>query len=406
MTNQMLTENGAIGHLTTADKCLDFFMMATRDIEPKKLKSLFDDAFAEHPLICLKILYHLRDPRGGKGEKKLTNILLKHMCLKYADSFVKNLKQLTVDYGCYKMLCQLYSTLHYYSGKTPSQPPPPIDEPLKIMVEGLRSGNPLAGKWAPSEGSFFDKEKGGYQARRICEMLEFQNTKADGTTRCDFAKYRELITPLREQANIVERLMCSNSWDEIDFNKVSASAMAKYSKQAFIKHCEENFTKWKRTVAEGKGDIKVTGLHPHEIVRSVRQSESTELQQLQWNKMLAEFKDKGLNAMAMCDVSGSMYSGKGNVTPIDVAIALTLFLSECSSNKVITFSAKPKVMEIRGKTLAERIQSLKTCDGLNTNFTEAMLELLYLPRRTPHLKCQSTCLYSLTWSLMKHNQTS
>ncbi len=368
----MATENGALGHITTADKCLDFFTMATREIDPSVLKKLFDEAYAEHPLICLKIVYHLRDPRGGKGEKKLTNILLKHMCLKYSDIFVKNLKSLTVKYGCYKMLCQLYSTLHYHNGATYY----PIDEPLKILVEGIREGNPLAGKWAPSEGSFFDKEKGGYQARRICEMLGFIEIKPDGSSRCDFKKYRELVSPLRKQANIVEQLMCSNSWDEIDFNKVSASAMHRYSKEAFDRHCPESFNKWKESVAKGKGDIKVSGLHPHEIISAVRARTSTDIQELQWAKMIAEFKGKNISAMAMCDVSGSMTQSSTNVKPIDVAIALSLFLAECSDNKLITFNASPTVIEITGSTLQERVKSVYTGGGLNTNFTAAMLELL------------------------------
>ena len=364
----MSTENGAIGHSTTESKCLDLFSLPTRGYDKEKLLTLFDKAFAENPHTTLKILYHLRDPRNGKGEKELTLVILHHMLTQYPENYKANLDKITSKYGCYKMLCELYAR----DFKDRNQKADIY--PLTLLASYLSKGDPLAGKWAPSEHGEYNHKKNGYQASKLCHLLKLVRDDK----RPNYATYRKLLTPLRTKANIVEQLCCSNRWDEIEFQKVASRAMMILSKKAFPNHCGDKFEEWKRAVKAGKSEVKATGIHPHEIVNKLMGGSKDEALELQWNTMVKKVKENGnlSRAIAMSDVSGSMYGG--NPRPIDVSIALGIFISEvCANNQIMTFSNEPKVITIKGDTLIDKIKSVKTdCMGFNTDFVKALMTLL------------------------------
>ena len=50
------TANGASAYTSTNSKCLDFFVLPTRNYDKEKLITLFDNAFKENPLDALRIL--------------------------------------------------------------------------------------------------------------------------------------------------------------------------------------------------------------------------------------------------------------------------------------------------------------------------------------------------------------
>lgn len=369
------TENGAVGHATSGSKCLDFFSLPTRGYDNENLLSLFDAAFAEDPRTTLQVLYHLRDPRNGKGEKELTLVLLEHMLEHYPNNYKSNLSNIVSQYGCYKMLCELYARDYEKRKKSANL------APLSLLASRLSEEDPLAAKWAPSEHGQFNHKKNGYQATKLCQILNLTRTNKEENQRPDYGAYRKLLTPLRTKANIVEQLCCSNRWDDIEFSKVAAKAMSILSKKAFPGHCSDKFGEWKAAVAKGKAEVKTQGLQPHEIVRSVRSDRSgeTDVLELQWKQMVQKVKAAGnlKNAIALSDVSGSMYYG-GPPEPINVSIALGVFISEvCGTGKIMTFSNEPKVVDVRGTTLKEKINSVAhDCMGYNTDFVEALRSLL------------------------------
>lgn len=370
------TENGANAYSTTESKCLDFFVLPTRNYDKERLLELFDDAFNENPLTALKILFHLRDPRDGKGEKELTLLLLEHMISKYPKNLDANLSSLTDEYGCYKMLCELYSR-DYTDRKHKASL-----LPLKILADAISKEHPLAGKWAPSEHGHYNHKNQGYQVSKLCKILNLVRTNQEGLVIPDLCAYRKLITPLRTKANIVEQLCCSNRWDDIEFSKVASKAMMILSRKAFPSHCGDKFSQWKEAVKEGKTEIKTAGLQPHEITKSCRAEELDDIQELQWNTIVKKLADNGNlnNALAIVDVSGSMYCQK-DPYPIDVAIALGLLISEVIKGKFhkkfMTFSEEPKIVEVVGSTLKEKITSISRSNwGYNTNYVKALLSIL------------------------------
>jgi hypothetical protein len=86
----------------------------------------------------------------------------------------------------------------------------------------------------------------------------------------------------------------------------------------------------------------------------------------------------------MVDVSGSMgsvhYSAAGRVQPIEVAVALGLYLSDKNTGPFkdlfLTFSANPEVLQLKG-TLSQKIDQMATSHWeMNTNLHRAFDLLL------------------------------
>ena len=174
----------------------------------------------------------------------------------------------------------------------------------------------LAGKWAPSEGSHFDKSN--RLAKRLAKLLYGDSNGHS------LVPYRRLLTRLRTHLAVVERLMCANDWDQINFASVPSKAHLKL-KKAFSAHQAERYAEYLASVKSGKSEIKSTGLHPHELTKHYRNNgEVDETVESQWADLIEKMRTAGglTSAVALVDVSGSMSSGQGNVAPIDVAIAL------------------------------------------------------------------------------------
>lgn len=363
----VLTENNAVAHSTTGAKTIDFFTLVTRKKDPV---AYFNDAFMEDPYVALQILYHLRDSRNGKGEKESTLRLLMYMKDHYPNNYTANLGKIVSEYGCYKMLCEIFARDYQTNGAATAL------FPLKLLADAISAGNPLAAKWAPSEHSHYNHKKQGYQLSKICKLLGLM--REDGKP--DFQAYRGLISPLRTKANIVEQFCCADQWKLIDFNKVAAKAMLILSKKAFPSHCPTEFIAWKDAVAEGRAQVKTAGLQPHEIIASIISDDIiTGAQELQWKKMIADVGNLN-KALAICDVSPSMTHGT-SPRPIDVSVALSLFISELASgpfkNRVMTFSSTPQIVTIKGDTLIERVRSLTNIGWSGrTDYVKALTSLL------------------------------
>ena len=71
VTNKTRTENNAVAYASTLDACLDFFALggAKRD-KHKQVEQLFSRAYNQDKQTALRILFYLRDIRGGQGERQ------------------------------------------------------------------------------------------------------------------------------------------------------------------------------------------------------------------------------------------------------------------------------------------------------------------------------------------------
>ena len=68
-SNMTLTENGAITHASTLDNVLDFFYHAPAKRGQADIEPMFRKALSSNAALATQVLFYLRDPRGGQGER-------------------------------------------------------------------------------------------------------------------------------------------------------------------------------------------------------------------------------------------------------------------------------------------------------------------------------------------------
>jgi hypothetical protein len=221
----------------------------------------------------------------------------------------------------------------------------------------------LCAKWAPTEKDSLDfKHK---IVSLLCKELKL-------TPR----NYRKCITtPLREYLNIVEKLMCTNKWDDIEYSKVPSCAM-KRLKNSFEKHNKSGFEEWKNKLREGKVKVNYKQIFPYELVQEVRNGKYDQVSERQWKNLENKTCEKEFLKDCICvtDVSGSMtFSSSGSsVCPMDVAISLSLIISNAVKgqfhNNIITFDEKPSFYVIEENSLDKKVKQILSAPwGMSTD---------------------------------------
>lgn len=334
LKNTTYTQNGALTHKTTLNKCLDLFWQGPLVTDPNKLVKLWDDAYAESPETATKLAFWLRDPRGGSGSRfngrLLTTMIEMERELLEMPTFLTSI----VEYGRFDDL------LFFLESKN-------ANYVATWWMSQIYKGNKLAAKWAPRESGSNKK-----YARIIAKECGL-----------DMKTYRKIIS---KASNTVEQLICSKKWNEIIFSHVPSQAMKRLRK-AFKKHQEERFEKYQLEVANGNERINTSTLFPHQILgecinrnwvgwgpTSVVELDAT-MTNL-WNNQPNWVAD--VPTLVVADTSGSM-SG----LPIQVSISLAMYtaerLPEPWKNNFITFSSKARFVYLDpSETIAKRIAKI------------------------------------------------
>jgi hypothetical protein len=191
--------------------------------------------------------------------------------------------------------------------------------------------------------------------------------------------YRQMVV---EGTKVVEQKMCSDNWNEINYEHVPSKAMSMYGK-AFSKHDTERFAEFKGAVVKGEKVIKTGTLFPHDCVKGVRHGD-IETATLQFKNLPNFVKNPDMKAIVICDWSGSM-DGKSisdNVTALDVSVGLALYFSTRLSEsnpfykKFIAFSETSAFIDWSTKTFSWMCES-RNLDKLgkwamNTNIEKAL----------------------------------
>jgi hypothetical protein len=349
------TENGAVAYSTTGSKCLDFFTVPTRGMEYDRMVELFSDAYKENPQLALQILFNLRDCRNGKQEKRISLYVLKFIRNNLPKTYLLNIDE-------YLKLAYFKDLLfmHEMTKKSPEFLIKNIelelmgrillDDNKKFHNENEKNMISLMAKWAPTEGTHFDKRN------NVVSKL----VKICGLTK---KEYRKMISELREHLKIVEKLEAENRWNEINFERVPSKCM-KNNRKAFNKHLPEEFKEYLDRVKKGESKMNTMGIQPHELISNyLSNGMEDEAIDTQFYAFVERLKKNGLfeNTISVCDVSGSMIG-----SPMKISISLGLILSELTNepfkNKVITFSENPQLFSIEGETLKQKVDSLKNMD--------------------------------------------
>lgn len=356
------TENRAPSYSTTGNPVVDLFFKMVRnfDINPN-FSAFVKSAVKYDPLKTLKVIFHARDCRGGKGERDIFYQALKEM-YNLSPEWVEYNVVLAPFYGYWLDLPRLLTYIPELRSKF-------VDIMGNQLQHDRQSVKPsLLAKWLPSEGKRWERATGITK-----DVANFIYTSQELSTRQKLRLLRqEYLTPLRREIDIPERLMCQGQWDGIQLSNVPSKALTKYRK-ALKRHLPEKYKEWLQRVREGKADIKAKQNYPHELVNTVFKGSYDETIEQQWLKMCEQFKgNANLNdAIVLSDVSGSMMLDN-NGLPLQVSIALGIMIAECTSEPynglIITFSEMPQFHRMSGTTLEEKVKDLQGMNfGMNTD---------------------------------------
>ena len=349
--NFTLTENGALTNISTLSNLLDFFGLggALRSRTEDDVVALFRKAFGEDKLLALKVLFYLRDIRGGQGERKTFRTILKWLGNEYPQTVCNNLSNIAF-FGRYDDLFALEGTKCWND----------VLELIASMWVSLEE-NVLLAKWLPSPNT--SSENTRRLARVIYKYLGISEKE-----------YRQKLSKVRKAGKVVEPLMCSNQWEAIEYSHVPSKASLNY-KDAFRKHDQVRYEGFLESVKKGEAKINAGALYPYEIVEKVFKGDDSDTLDVLWDALPDYIGENKHNGIVVADVSGSM-----NGRPMAVSISLAMYFAERVEGQFaghfLTFSETPRLQKVVGNNIREKVQNLSRADwGMSTNL-QATFDLI------------------------------
>lgn len=227
--------------------------------------------------------------------------------------------------------------------------------------------------------------KGGQTTLENCQLAHALGLKP--------SQYRKLISRLRKKIHLLEQDMSANKWGEIQYDKLPSQAFRKHT-TAFKKHDEERFTAFTTKVNKGEAKINTSTVTTAEVIQNVRKGDNDTSNAI-W-KSLDNFVPEDLNAIVIADVSGSMYG-----RPMDISTSLALYFAERNkgvfANKFMTFSNRPRLVDVVGTTLTQKLKNIETADwDMNTNIEAAFDALLTAAKNSNDLENIPKVIYIIS----------
>lgn len=356
-TSKGTTENNAVTYIRSGSPLLDFYAQAgAMRPRPDQALELFKKAYSEDHQSAIRILFYLRDVRGGQGERELFRNCLQWLGDNETETFEKIVGYVS-EYGRWDDL--------FFDNKVC------FDLIAKQLKEDKDSKTPsLLSKWLPTINASSKTTRA--KAKFIAQKIGMNEVE-----------YRKVVRGIRKQLKVVEESMSAQKWDEINYSHVPSQASRIY-KNAFKKHDPERYDAFIGKAEKGEAKINAATLYPYQLYMSARFDYSRTLEAL-W-KQLPDYT-MGKNALVVADTSGSMESP--GYVPMSVSVSLALYFAERNKgqfkNYFISFSENPKLHKITGDTLIDKMRSIELGDVANTNL-QAVFHLILetaLKNKTP-----------------------
>lgn len=359
------TGNGAIAHEHTKNHLLEYFSKGGsikqkgqtyyNNIVEDQL-DLFKKAwYTGQEEVCMQLAFWTRDCRGGAGARQNFRDIIKWLAQNSPEWIMTNI-DLIPKYGRWDDLKVLYGT-------------PCENTALAFWGDALTSDDPdvtpLASKWC---------DRQDYRLRNYLGM----SPKA----------FRKMVS--KNSGDIVEKKMCSGTWEDINFNHVPSVAMARY-RNAFKKHAEPEYNKWMSDLIAGKAKINARVLFPHDVIRTAKNSLGpdddidmfTDFIDTVFDNLPDYIEDPNVRIMPICDFSASMnVAVSGSVTAFDVALGLGLYCSDRLGvdnpfyRKLIPFSSTAKLESWKDMSVFDAIGKIPNGYIGSTNIQAALDNLL------------------------------
>ena len=353
--NKMDIESGELTYLTTKSACLDFFaaLITLRSKSEADIKERLDRAWAENSDLTLRMLFFARDILGGLGERFVFCQILRFMAIDRQSSVVKNLWAIP-EFGCFADLFCLLDT------------PVSLDvtnyirNQFEADMAALEKNKPvsLLGKYLPS--IYAQNEDADRHCKFIIQSLALTETE-----------YNNSLTKLRSEIDMIENGTYEKYYA---FGNLGSRYKSFLSK---IEYCESK--------------LNIDSLLPSEIIRPVFgnihgyitayiiDSERQSMDKI-W-KAQNDFT-YGKNFLAVIDCSGSMWTeyNINDPTPISIALSLGIYFAERNKglfqNHFIPFSETPKLMEITGSDIYDKVKHIVSFNELANTNIQRLFELI------------------------------
>ena len=373
VNNFQQTENGATGYSTSGQNLVDLnFVVPSnhKNVSSNELEK-FVQALNEDTVLAVKWLFYLRDVREGLGERDSFIKLFKTLWLTDPVSAVKVVK-LIPEYGRWKDVIDILAEFPSDNDLT---------ETIYLLIKNQLKEDcvnftedksvSLLAKWLPSINASGKSRK---LAKRICNKLALT-----------FENYRKVLSSLRKYLDVTEVKTCGGKWNEIDYNKVSSNANARYL-NSFMRHDPERRQKYLDELSSPVSSgavMHASNLYPHEVYAKYsgyRPIVDQGIEEL-WNN-LKNIENVG-NLLVVSDGSGSMVTkiAGSSIKAIDVSRSLGIFFSErCNGefkDKVIEFSRNPRYIDLSNcKTLADKKNVMCQYNDCSNTDIEKVFDLL------------------------------
>ena len=359
------TENGAATYASTASNCLDLFATigAIRREPEQEIISRFIKAYAEERDIAMKILFFGRDVRGGLGERRVFRVIVNWLADHEPEALQKNIAFIP-EYGRFDDLLALMGTACEKDAMDV------IKNQLKKDMEADTEVSLLA-KWLPSiNASSRETVRLGKRIARYLGMSDEQ--------------YRKILVQLRKKIQIIENNLREKDYS-FDYGKQPSKALFKYRK-AFVRNDGVRYAQFLEQVKAGTATIHTGTLMPYDVIapcfdgwsaRSKLSEAERRTMDVTWNSL--ENFGTNENALVVVDGSGSMYGG-GQPMPMAVALSLGIYFAERNTgvfhNHFITFSARPQLVELKGRDIAEKVRYCAEYNEVANTNLQAVFEVI------------------------------
>lgn len=307
----------------------------------------------------MKILFYCRDIRGGLGERKVFRTILSWLAFSHQKTVKKNIALIS-EYGRWDDVMVLMGTPCEAAAVAL------IRQQLDNDLLAEENAVSLLAKWLPSVNtSNADVVR---QAKHLAKALGMKE-----------AEYRKTLVKLRAKIRILENELRMMNYS-FDYAKQPSKAMFKYRK-AFIRNDGARYRAFMDQVSSGETKIHTGTLMPYDIVHQAMKAPMDENEHkaldVTWNA-LEDLTDSG-NALCVVDGSGSMYWG-ADIRPIDIAMSLGIYFAEHNTGvfheHFITFSHTPKLVEIKGADIVEKVQYCESFNEVADTNIQKVFELI------------------------------
>ena len=355
------TWNGAEVLGTTGDSLLNMFGRAgaMRSCTTEEKEIMVSQAYAQNPEAALKLLFYVRDVRGGYGERDTFRIMLRHMASMIpVESMEKNLWAIMEFGRADDLYCLVGTPCEGIMWKF-------MRSQFELDYANMKEGKSvsLLAKWIATPDSKVEKTK----------ELGKLTAKHLGYNFKTMREFKIKLRELRRYIDIPEAKMCAGKWSEIEYSKCPSKFLFRYRK-IIQKHDAERWATYLDSVEKGEANMNMGTVTPADIIHSVRTNYTSDLETM-WKNL----KDVcEANALVMCDTSGSMTwdgNNKYGIKPIDVAFGLALFFAQRNKgdlkNLMMNFSDSPVFIELNANTL---LDNYRIAENAPVNYSSTNLE--------------------------------